>query len=85
MSYAKQLHNRRYLNDYFEIINREGLPGNVKTERIGQTKHMFFVGATVASPKLRRRLTKPQSPEGAPKTEPGRNPTSCCRSAGRRK
>lgn len=53
MSYAKQLHNRRYLNDYFEIINREGLPGNVKTERIGQTKHMFFVGATVASPKLR--------------------------------
>ena len=30
MSHAKQLHNRRYLNDYLEIINREGLPGNVK-------------------------------------------------------
>ena len=25
MSHAKQLHNRRYLNDYLEIINREGL------------------------------------------------------------
>ena len=32
MSHAKQLHNRRYLNDYLEIINREGLPGNVKTD-----------------------------------------------------
>ena len=32
MSHAKQLHQRRYLNDYLEIINREGLPGNVKTE-----------------------------------------------------
>jgi putative transposase len=32
MSHAKQLHNRRYLNDYFEIINRAGLPGNVKNE-----------------------------------------------------
>ena len=32
MSHAKQLHHRRYLNDYLEIINREGLPGNVKTE-----------------------------------------------------
>ena len=31
MSHAKQLHHRRYLNDYLEIINREGLPGNVKT------------------------------------------------------
>jgi putative transposase len=30
MSHAKQLHNRRYLNDYLEIINREGLPGNIK-------------------------------------------------------
>ena len=30
MSHAKQLHHRRYLNDYFEIINHEGLPGNVK-------------------------------------------------------
>ncbi len=32
MSHAKQLHNRRYLNDYLEIMNREGLPGNVKAE-----------------------------------------------------
>jgi len=32
MSHAKQLHHRRYLNDYLEIINREGLPGNVKTD-----------------------------------------------------
>jgi hypothetical protein len=26
MSHAKQLHHRRYLNDYLEIIKREGLP-----------------------------------------------------------
>ena len=32
MSHAKQLHNRRYLNDYLEIINRAGLPGNVKND-----------------------------------------------------
>ena len=32
MSHAKQLHNRRYLNDYLEIINREGLPGNGKND-----------------------------------------------------
>ena len=32
MSHAKQLHHRRYLNDYLEIINCEGLPGNVKTD-----------------------------------------------------
>ena len=32
MSHAKQLYNRRYLNDYLEIINREGLPGNVKSD-----------------------------------------------------
>ena len=32
MSHAKQLHHRRYLNDSLEIINREGLPGNVKTD-----------------------------------------------------
>jgi putative transposase len=31
MSHAKQLHHRRYLNDYLEIINRQGLPGNVKS------------------------------------------------------
>jgi transposase-like protein len=31
MSHATQLHNRRYLNDYLEIINRHGLPGNVKS------------------------------------------------------
>jgi hypothetical protein len=32
MSHAKQLHNRRYLDDSVEIINRTGLPGNVKVE-----------------------------------------------------
>jgi hypothetical protein len=32
MSHAKPLHNRRYLNHYLEIINREGLPGNVKND-----------------------------------------------------
>jgi transposase-like protein len=32
MSHATQLHNRRYLHDYLEIINRHGLPGNVKNE-----------------------------------------------------
>ena len=31
MSHATQLHNRRYLNDYLEIINRHGLPSNVKS------------------------------------------------------
>jgi putative transposase len=31
MSHAKQLHNRRYLNDYLEMINREGLPGKIKS------------------------------------------------------
>jgi hypothetical protein len=32
MSHAKQLHHRRYLNDSLELINREGLPGHVKTD-----------------------------------------------------
>jgi hypothetical protein len=32
MSHAKQLHHRRYLNDSLEIIHREGLPGNGKTD-----------------------------------------------------
>ena len=32
MSHATQLHNRRYFDDYMEIINRKGLPGNVKSE-----------------------------------------------------
>lgn len=32
MSHAKHLHNRGYLNDYLEIINRQGLPGNVKND-----------------------------------------------------
>jgi transposase-like protein len=31
MRHATQLHNRRYLHDYLEIINRHGLPGNVKS------------------------------------------------------
>ena len=32
MSHAKQLHHRHYLNDYLEIINREGLPGNIQSD-----------------------------------------------------
>jgi putative transposase len=32
MSHAKQLHHPSYFDDYMEIINRRGLPGNVKTE-----------------------------------------------------
>ena len=31
MSHVHQLHNRRYFDDYREIINRKGLPGNVKS------------------------------------------------------
>jgi transposase-like protein len=32
MSHAKQLHHRRSLHDYLEMINREGLPGNINTD-----------------------------------------------------
>ena len=32
MSHAKQLHHRRYLHDYLEMIKREGLPGNIKND-----------------------------------------------------
>ena len=32
MSHVHQLHNRRYFDDSMEIINRKGLPGNVKSE-----------------------------------------------------
>ena len=32
MSHAQQLHNRRYLDGYMQIINRAGLPDNVKAE-----------------------------------------------------
>ena len=39
MSHAKQLHNRRYLNDYLEIINRRGLPGNVKSAVCQEIQH----------------------------------------------
>lgn len=38
MSHAKQLHHRRYLNAYLEIINREGLPGNIKTTSASRCK-----------------------------------------------
>ncbi len=31
MSHAQQLHNRRYFDDYMEIINRKGLPGHIKS------------------------------------------------------
>ena len=32
MSHAQQLDNRRYFDDYMEIINRKGLPGHIKSE-----------------------------------------------------
>ena len=32
MSHAQQLHNRRYLDGYMQIINRAGLPDNVKAK-----------------------------------------------------
>jgi len=32
MSSAQQLHNYRYVDDYLKMINRNGLPGNVKSE-----------------------------------------------------
>ena len=38
MSHAKQLHNRRSLNDSLEIINREGLPGNIKNDLCRQVQ-----------------------------------------------
>ena len=31
MRHAPQLHNRRYLHDSLQIINRHGLPGKVKS------------------------------------------------------
>ena len=39
MSHAKQLHNQRYFDDYMEIINRTGLPGNVKSEVCQHVHH----------------------------------------------
>jgi transposase-like protein len=39
MSHATQLHNRRYLNDSLEIINRRGLPGNVKSAVCHEMQH----------------------------------------------
>ncbi|MBI4640305.1 MAG: transposase [Candidatus Tectomicrobia bacterium] len=32
MSHAQQVHDRRYLDDYLHMINRSGLPSNVKAE-----------------------------------------------------
>jgi hypothetical protein len=32
MSHAKQLHNRRYLDNSLQIINRMGLPSNVQAD-----------------------------------------------------
>ena len=39
MSHAQQLHNRRYLDGYIQIINRTGLPDNVKAEVCQQVHH----------------------------------------------
>jgi len=38
MSHAKQLHNRRSWHDSLEIINREGLPGNIKNDLCHQVQ-----------------------------------------------
>jgi len=45
MSHAKQLHNRRYFDDSMEIINRKGLPGNVKSALCEQVNRAV-VGTT---------------------------------------
>jgi len=45
MSHATQLHNRRYFDDYMEIINRKGLPGTVKTA-LCQQVHDAVVATT---------------------------------------
>ena len=47
MSHATQLHHRRYLNDYLEMINRRGLPDNVKSAVCQEIQHA--VTATVKS------------------------------------
>lgn len=39
MSHAQQLHNRRYLDGYMQIINRPGLPDNVRTAVCQQVEH----------------------------------------------
>lgn len=39
MSHATQLHNRRYLDDYLTIMNRAGLPDNVKAQVCQQVQH----------------------------------------------
>lgn len=39
MGHAKQLHNCRDLNDSREIINREGLPGNLKNDPCLAVQH----------------------------------------------
>ena len=43
MSHAKQLHDRRYFDDYLEIINRHGLPGNVKHEVCQQVRDTVLI------------------------------------------
>ena len=47
MSHAKQLHHQGYFDDYLKIINRSGLPGNVKSELSQQVHHAVI--ATVQS------------------------------------
>jgi len=39
MSHAKQIHTPSYFDDSMEMINRRGLPGNVKTEVRQQVHH----------------------------------------------
>lgn len=39
MSHAKQLHHQDYFDDYMKILNRSGLPGNVKSELSQQVHH----------------------------------------------
>ena len=42
MSHAKQLHTRRYLDDYLQIINRMGLPSNVQADLCQQVQDMVI-------------------------------------------
>jgi putative transposase len=57
MSHAQQLHNRRYFDDYLEIINRHGLPGNVKHEVCQQVRDAVITTVqTVIEHALREEL-----------------------------
>jgi len=43
MSHAKQLHHRRYLDDYLRMIHRSGLPSHVKAEVARQVQQADYL------------------------------------------